>query len=40
MREYISKEEVIEIIRDIPSDLHEEYIYELDGIWIDEESEE
>lgn len=40
MREYIPKEEVLEIIRDIPPDFHEEYIYELDGIWIDEESEE
>lgn len=48
MREYIPKERVLEIIRGIPSDLHEEclyeyiyeYIFELDGIWIDEESEE
>lgn len=36
----MTKTEAVEIIRDIPSDLHEEYIYELDGIWIDEESEE
>lgn len=40
MREYIPKEGVLDIIRYFPSDLHEEYIYEMDGIWIDEESEE
>lgn len=37
MREYIPKDEVLDIIKSMPMDLVEEYVYELDGIWIDEE---
>ena len=37
MREYIPKDEVLDIIKSMPMDLVDEYVYELDGIWIDEE---
>lgn len=39
MREYIPKGEVLDIIKSMPMDLVEEYVYELDGIWIDDKEE-
>lgn len=39
MREYIPKDEVLNIIKSMPMDLVEEYVYELDGIWIDDDED-
>lgn len=37
MKEYICKDEVLNIIKKLPQDLHEEYIYELKGFWCDDD---
>ena len=37
MKEWIRKDEVLDIIRSMPRDMVEEYILELKGIWADED---
>ena len=39
MREYIPKDEVLDIIKSMPMDLVEEYIYMTKGIWLDDDEE-
>lgn len=39
MREYIPKDEVLDIIKSMPMDMVEEYVYELDGIWLVDDEE-
>lgn len=36
-REWIKKDEVMDIIKGLPQDLWEEYIYMLKGVWCDED---
>lgn len=38
MKEYILKEEVLEIVKTLPSDIVYDHIAELKGIWVDEET--
>lgn len=36
-KEWIKKDEVMDIIKGLPQDLWEEYIYMLKGVWCDED---
>lgn len=38
IKEWIKKDEVMDIIKGLPQDLWEEYIYMLKGVWCDEEA--
>ncbi len=41
MTEYVKKADVLEIIDSpLPRDIAVEYLYELKGVWLDEENEE
>ena len=40
MTEWVKKEEVLDIIRCLPVDLIYEYVYELKGIYIDDDKED
>ena len=37
IKEWIKKDEVMDIIKGLPQDLWEEYIYMLKGVWCDED---
>ena len=37
IKEWIKKDDVIDIIKGLPQDLWEEYIYMLKGVWCDED---
>lgn len=40
MTEYVKKADVLEIINSpLPRDIAAEYLYELDGVWLDEDEE-
>ena len=39
IEEWVKKKDVLNIIKGLPSDLHEEYIYMLKGVWFDENEE-
>lgn len=40
MTEYIKKSEVIEMLTSLPRDIVYDHIYELKGIWIDEDAQQ